>query len=399
MSTATLEIAKAPVDVDQLDTAKPLEVIFAPYQTTLEKWESKVASLVVTDISQKTEMQQARLARLELKEARCTLEKTRKGLVEGLKARTGKIDSAARTIREKMEELEEKLKDSEEFAERHAAKVKAELKASREAELLPHLDGSAILIDLSSLSEEAWLKTLNDTKLLKQARIDAAAKAEAERKAKEEADRIERERIAAENARLKAEAEEAARLAEIERKRIEAEREAERQEAAKKAALLAEVARKEREAAEAERKRLEAEAKAAAEKARKEREVAEAKARAEREAIEAKARAEREAMEREAAKLRAEIEAKAKADAERRAKELAVAKAERERLDAELKAAEEARKAAAAAPDAAKLKAYAEAIRAVPVPELANAAIGTTLADQSNKFAVWIEAQIPKLTT
>ena len=60
--------------------------------------------------------------------------------------------------------------------------------------------------DLSAISEKDYAKMLADAKLLKQAKIDAAAKAEAEAKAKAEAERIERERIAAENARLKAEA-------------------------------------------------------------------------------------------------------------------------------------------------------------------------------------------------
>ena len=76
--------APAPViDVAALDTAKPLEEIFQPFETVLAKWEAKAAALVVTDINQKTEMQQARLARLELKEARVTMDKTRLGLVAG----------------------------------------------------------------------------------------------------------------------------------------------------------------------------------------------------------------------------------------------------------------------------------------------------------------------------
>lgn len=361
MSTATLELATTAADeIDKLDTAKPLDVIFQPYQTILSKWESKAASLVVTDISQKTEMAQARLARLELKEARVAMDKTRKGLVENLKARTGKIDSTARIIREKIEELEASLLESEQFAERHAAKLKAESKTKRDAELAPWVD-TPILGDLSDLSEEQYAKVLSDAKLLRQSKLDAIAKAEAERKAKEEADRIERERIAAENERLKAEA--VAR---------EAAAKAEREAAAKK---LAE-----------ERAAAEAAAKAAADKAAKERAAVEAKARAEREAVEAKARAESEAAAKESARLKAELAAKEKAEAQARAE--AKAK-EEQRLKAE--------REAAAAPDKAKLKAFAAMVRGVAVPTLNNTAVQAAIAEQIELLAAWVEKQQSKL--
>jgi NADH dehydrogenase [ubiquinone] 1 alpha subcomplex assembly factor 7 len=355
------------VDVAALESAKPLEVEFKPFQTVLSKWEAKASALVVTDINQKTEMQQARLARLELKEARVALDKTRKGLVEGLKAKTAKIDAVARVMREKFEELEAFLLESEQFAERHAAKLKAELKVKRETELATFME-TPIIGDLSDLSEDDYAKTLADAKFLKQSKIDAARKAEEERKAKEEADRIERERIAAENARLKAEAVERERLAEIERKRIEAEREEERRKA------KAEADRSEAERAE-ERKKAEAEAKRIAEVARKEREVIEAKAKAE--AAKAKAEADR---------LKAELEAKAKAEAEEKA-----------RIAAEEKAKRDAEKAAAAAPDKAKLKAFASTIRSLQQPTLNNADVQQGVATRIEGLAFWIESQINNL--
>jgi hypothetical protein len=354
-------------DVDSLDTAKPLAEIFQPFQAVLEKWEAKASALVVTDMSQKTEMAQARLARLELKEARVNMDKTRKKMVEGLKARTGKIDGVARTIREKLEALEEQLRASEEFAERHAAQQKAQLKVAREAELLPFVE-TPILGDLSDLSTEAYAKTLADAKLLKQAKLDAIAKAEADRKAKEEADRIERERIIAENAKIKAEAAEAARLAEVERQRIEAERAEERRKAQEEAARI-EAERKE------ERRKADAEAARVAEIARKERE-----------AIEAKAKAEAEKAAKEAAKLKAELEAKAKAEA-----------AEKARIAKEEAARAESLRVAAAAPDKAKLKAFAAVIRGLEAPALNNKDVQIQLSEQTEEFAVWIESRIREL--
>lgn len=340
---------KTQQEVEALDTAKPLQEIFQPFSTTLAKWEAKAASLIVTDISQKTEMAQARLARLELKEARVTMDKTRLGLVAGLKARTVKIDTTARLIREKMEGLEFKLLESEQFAERHVAKLKAELKLKRETELAPFMD-TPILGDLSDLSEVDYSTTLNNAKLARQAKMEAATKAEADRIVREEADRAERVRIAAENERLKAEAAEAARVAEEERRRIEAERTAERKKAQEEAERAAVLARKER--AE----------------------------------IEAKARAEADKAAQEAAGLKAELAAKAKADADEKA-----------RIEVERVAADKAAKKAAAAPDKAKLIAFAESVRLLAAPRLTNASVEKKLQGEIENLARWSESAAESL--
>ena len=181
----------------------------------------------------------------------------------------------------------------------------------------------------------------------------AKAKAEAERKAAEEAAKVkaEEERKAAEEA-AKAEAERKA--AEEAEKAAKAKAEAERKAAEEAAKAKAEAERKAAE--EAAKAKAEAERKAAEEAAKAK---AEAERKAAEEAAKAKAEAERKAAE-EAAKAKAEAErkaaeeaAKAKAEAERKAaEEAAKVKAEEER-----KAAEEERKAAE---EAAKAKAEAE---------------------------------------
>ena len=173
-------------------------------------------------------------------------------------------------------------------------------------------------------------------------KADSNDKAEAERKAAEEAAKAkaEAERKAAEEAaKAKAEAE---RKAAEEAAKAKAKAEAER-----KAAEEAEKAAKAKAKAEAERKAAEEAAKAKAEAERKAaEEAAKAKAEAERKAAEeaakAKAEAERKAAE-EAAKAKAEAErkaaeeaAKVKAEEERKAaEEAAKAKAEEERKAAE----------------------------------------------------------------
>ncbi len=355
MSEALL--VQTAVDVDALDTAKPLTEVFQPYKTVLDKWEAKVASLSVTSLDQKTEMAQARLARLELKTARVTMDKTRVGLVSKLKERTGKIDGVARVMREKFEELESRLLESEEFAERHAAKVKAELKLAREKELTPFLD-TPLLGDLSNLSADDYARTLADAKTLRQAKIDAAAKAEVDRLAKVEADRKERERMAAENARLQAEAAEAKRLADIERQRVDAERAEERRKTAEEAARVSEAARVEREAASA-------------------------KAKAEREAIEKKLAEERAA----AARLQAELAAKAKAESEAKAK-----------AEAEARAIAVAAKKAAQAPDRAKLLALATTMRDVPLPVFSDETINQELMAEVTRLILWINTKARNLS-
>ena len=192
-------------------------------------------------------------------------------------------------------------------------------------------------------------------------KADSNDKAEAERKAAEEAAKAKAE------AERKA-AEEAAKVkAEEERKAAE---EAAKAEAERKAAEEAEKAAKAK--AEAERKAAEEAAKAKAEAERKAaEEAAKAKAEAERKAAEeaakAKAEAERKAAE-EAAKAKAEAErkaaeeaAKAKAEAERKAaEEAAKAKAEAERKAAEEAAKVKAEEERKAAEEAAKAKAEAE---------------------------------------
>jgi hypothetical protein len=217
-STTAVEL---PVDVSQLDTAKPLDVVFLPFQSVLDKWKEKAASLTVTRLDQTAEMFKARSARLELKDARVTLDKTRKGMVEGLKARTGKIDEAARTIRVEMEKLEAQLLESELFAERHAQKLREELIQKRTAALQPFVTGP-ILINLEALSDAEFDASLSDAKAAHEARLEAAAKAEAARAAQVAADAAERKRLKAENEELERKAAEATKAVMVERRRVQA---------------------------------------------------------------------------------------------------------------------------------------------------------------------------------
>lgn len=263
--------------------------------------------------------------------------------------------------------VETSLKEAEEIAERAEAKRLAQLKAAREAELGPLLD-TPILGNLSDLSEGHYQKMLSDAKLLRQAKIDAAAKVEAERKAKEEAERIERERIAAENERLKAEAvarEEKAKAAAEQAARERAEIEAK---AKMEAARLAEEARKEQAAALA--------------KAKAESDRLAAIAAEERKRLEAKAKAEAE----KAAQARAELAAKEKAEKEERA-----------RLEALAEKARAEAKAAAAAPDRAKVNLFAGTLRDMARVKLNDEHLSDAIWTRVNELAEWCDEQAQSL--
>jgi hypothetical protein len=115
-----------------------------------------------------------------------------------------------------------------------------------------------------------------------------------------------------------------------------------------------------------------------------------------------KAEAERIERERIEAEERAKREAEAAAERERIRAENERLRAEREAAEAAAKAEQEAAaRAAAAAPDREKLDALAQAIRAIPLPELsthaANKEIEALIRSQVAKFAAWIENQKTKL--
>ena len=301
-------------------------------------------------------IRKSRACRLALRAVRLESDETRKKQKQHALLYGKAVDGFHNILMADLSPVETALQDAEDIAERAEAARLAELKVSREKELQPFLE-TPIMGDLSAISEKDYAKMLADAKLLKQAKIDAAAKAEAEAKAKAEAERIERERIAAENARLKAEA--------IAR---EAEAKAEREAAEKKLAD--------------ERAAADAAAKAASEKARKEREAIEAKAKSERAAADAEARKEQQRLQ-----AIAEEERKKLAAAEAAAKVLREAEAKR------LAEAAAAAKKAAAAPDNAKAQSIANALRELAKVKLNRAAFAAMPA-KIEALAAWIESQI-----
>ena len=452
-SQTGLESAKA---TSLAETFRP---IFEKGRAAIEQ--AKGVAESVKDATCVREIKKSRACRLALRAVRLESDEARKREKQSALLYGKAVDGFHNILLADLSPVETALQEAEDIAARAQAARLSALKVSREAELKA-LD-CVCFGDVSAMSDSDYATYLADEKLLRQAKIDAAAKVEAERikaaadaKAKAEAERIERERIAAENARLKAEADareaaakseraEAARKLVAEQAAARAEREAAAKKLAEERAAAESAAKAQREAELAEeRAAAKAAADAAAEKARKEqarlkavadeerRKLAQAEAEAKRLVAEqAAARAEREAAAKKLAEERAAAESAAKAQreaelAEERAaakaaadaaaekarkeqarlkavadeerRKLAQAEAEAKRLrdgEAERQAAEAAaKKKAEAAPDNAKAQAYADALRSLPRPVFHNSHHFSLLSAKVEALAKWIESQI-----
>lgn len=253
-----------------------LQELFQPYGVELAELEAKANAIVVTDATQVSLMKEAREVRLAIAKKRCSVETLRKELKEDSLKRGQTIDGIAKTIKDKMSELEEKLKEQEEFAIRAEAQMKAKRETERLA-IVRQYDADLTGYDFREMSDEQF----NGIAEMLQNMKERKEQEEKDRIAKEELEELER---AEEALRVQREQE---RLAEENKKlqeQLKAEQEAQeairKAEQAKQAELEAEIKRKDDEIkAEQQRQQAEVEAKA---KARAEQE---AKLKAEQEAL------------------------------------------------------------------------------------------------------------------
>jgi hypothetical protein len=282
----------------------------------------------------------AREMRLAMVKVRTGADKTRKALKADSLLRSRAIDGLSSMIEMEAIAVERQMEDIEKAAERAEAARVARLRADRLATIGAYVTDASVY-PVEKMDDRAFAELSNSLRLAYEAREKARVEAEA----KAEADRI-----AAEAARAEAER---ARQIEV--------------------AMLREAAdAARRKAAEEESARREVEAKAAAERRASEEAAAKERARAD-------------------AELRAERERAAKIEAERRAEEDAKARAEEEkRATAER---------ASAAPDAEKIRALSETVRAIVVPALSGhrAAQHAQIVTQRDKFATWLVAMAQKL--
>lgn len=235
------------------DRIKVLVAGFGGFYRQAQEVCEKAKGVRVDDESQVNKMQEARDYRRNLSNIRINTEKTRKRLKEQ-SLREGKaIDGVANIIKAVIVPVEQHLEKQEKFIENLKLERLEKLKAERLAKLQPYI-GDVFVFKVGEMSEEAFEKLLETSKVAHEAKVAAEKKAEEERLAAEKAELAERKRLKEENERLKEE-----------RKKREAEK-------AKQDAILAkEKAKQDAILAAEKKKREEAEAKIAAEKAEKER--------------------------------------------------------------------------------------------------------------------------------
>lgn len=249
------------------------------------EWEAKSKALVVTDVTQVTEMKMAREGRLFLKGRRVEIEKTRKELKEQ-SLREGKaIDGIANVLKALIEPIEEYLEKQEKFAEIKAAEEKAARTIER-VELVRAYNPDVLDYTVADMPEDVFQNYLAGLKKAHEDRVEAERVAEQERIEKQRAFEAEQKRIREENERLRLEAEAREKELAEERARAEAERKAaderlrlEREKAEKEAVRLRAEQEAKLEAERRERQRIEAEMKARAD-AEEAARVAEEKAKA-----------------------------------------------------------------------------------------------------------------------
>lgn len=313
MADSELQVILTEQNVAKENAKQLLEAFGAPFEEA-GKILAEYQTIVVTKEDQFSLMADARSKRLALKNIRVDVEKKRKELKED-SMRTGRaIDSVARFVKETIEPAEKYLETQEKFAEMRQAERAAKVKTDRIEKLAKYMNDPSAYYNLDSMNDEQFAEALQSAKSVFEAKEAELKRIEDERIAKAKADAEEQERVRAENARLRKEAE--AREAKI----------AEEQ--------------KQHEAGIAE------ERKAAEER-------------------EAKVRAEREAEQKAA---------QAKLDEERKKRETVEAEqhAERERVEAERQRQEDVKRQSLLAPDKEKLLALAATIEATELPALAS---------------------------
>lgn len=301
---------------------------FSKFFEQTEEWKAKAETLVITSVEQKDDMKLAREARLALKNIRVSTEHKRKEMKEE-SLRTGQtIDAIAKIITNQIVPIEAHLEQQEKFIEIQENNRKDALRDERLEQLAPY-GVDATFYDLRNMPDSNFAELLDNSRVVYEAKQEAARKAEEERIASEKAEAEERERIRIENERMRKEQAEREENERVQKVRLTAllpynqygadvdmttlwtlseydfdaildKKEKEHEAAMQAHRESEEQARKEREAAEAEAKRIQAEQQAKLDTERKERDRIAAE-------LKAMQEAEVKSKEEEAARLEAEL--------------------------------------------------------------------------------------------
>lgn len=202
-------------------TEEAIRASFLPFYEQATEWKEKALAVVVTDINQVELMQQAREARLILKDLRVSADKKRKELKEDSLAYGRAVQGVYNFIEDLIKPIEKHLQAQEDFVTIQETRIREELRESRNLELQPFAEFVPVGIDLGNYTETEYQNLLYNCRVLEKNKKDreaeekaAAEKAAQERAEAEEAQRKENEILKAEaEAREKAEAEAKAKRA------------------------------------------------------------------------------------------------------------------------------------------------------------------------------------------
>jgi len=323
------------------DKQKEVETVLNQIFSGTADWERQVDAIEVKDINDVMSIRLADTARKNAKNARLSAEKVFDAKREEVQSRmmNDKIEDSLwlkskQIMQLKFKHIEEKAEYKAKFAERFEAEQKelrTQIRIEKVAKFKPELNR----FEFENMSNEMFDIFISGLEKEHNDKIEAANKTEAERIAKEKAEKEEQERIRIENEKLKKEAEAKQKELEKERAKVEVER------------------------------------KAAEEKARKEKELADARLKTEQEA-----------------KAKLEAELKAKVEAERKAKEL---------KEAEEKAAKIAADKAAKAPKKQKLNLWVNSFTIVSPVGLESDKTTLDIIEKFNSFKKWAAKQIENI--
>jgi colicin import membrane protein len=375
----SLELAVSELSKDKQVAVKSS---FEEFLTKANEYAKIIQSLEIKDVNDKEGLDQARKARLFLKNQRGDakrLTESKRNEIKAAKLEWDLLDKAwlksFQFVEGVYKSLEEQAEEKEKYVEILEAKRKEEVRANRWKQLSEYMDFEPAGLDI--MTDDVFGHVLNGAKAEKQARIEAEKKAEEERLEKERLAKLNEERrnLALPYYNFWSDFEKTLNFGEQNEGDFNA---------------FMERIKKSKSDYDAEQARIKAEN----ERLKKEAEAKEAARKAEIEAQEKKAKEEARLRAIEEAKKQAELDRiKAELEAERKRKE-EEAKKQKEAELARIKAEEEAKKA----PDKTKIKNAVDSL-SMPVIELSieGNKVYADIVDKFSKFKVWANNEVNKM--
>lgn len=193
------EVLTEPTDIAHADGLVPVNEIELKFNDLAKSAATALSRCAALDVTSSDDVQGMKLARehrLSLRQLRVLVEGAHKTLKQGILERGRAIDSARRSIVDKLEHEEARLKELETFAEREAVRLEDEKRRNRAEEIRPFLEGGHPPVDLGKLPDDEWTQLFQNAKDLHKLREErkAAEAAKREQEAEEARLRAEEER-------------------------------------------------------------------------------------------------------------------------------------------------------------------------------------------------------------